>query len=158
MFRREDDGKSHHDKHDITPRPEDERQGEGSSGCAPPVSSGAVVDTALRRMFTEDFIATHPEVVSERAAVLLRAEPSHFATACRALAELDLRPALREIRNRTLVVVGALDATTPPALARELAAGIADAALVEIADCAHCPPIEQPAAFLTAVQTFLDEP
>ena len=116
----------------------------------------AVVDTALRRMFTEGFIAARPEVVSARAAALVRATPAHFATACRALAELDLRSALRAIRNRTLVVVGALDATTPPALARELAAGIAGATLVEIADCAHCPPLEKPAEFLAAVEAFLD--
>jgi pimeloyl-ACP methyl ester carboxylesterase len=78
-----------------------------------------------------------------------------LATACRALADLDLRPALGAIRNPTRVVVGALDATTPPALARELAAGIAGATFVEIPDCAHCPPIENPAALLAAVEPFL---
>ena len=115
----------------------------------------AVVDTAVRRMFTDGFITAHPEIVQERAAVLLRAEPSCFATACRALADLDLRPALRAIENPALVVVGALDATTPPALARELAAGLAGARLVEIPDCAHCPPLEKPAEFLAAVEPFL---
>ncbi len=119
---------------------------------------GAVVDTALRRMFTETFLAAHPEVVPERAAVLQRAAPACFATACRALAGLDLRPALAAIRNPTLVIVGALDATTPPALAKELAAGIAGAHHVEIAGCAHCPPLEKPAALLAAVEPFLDAP
>jgi 3-oxoadipate enol-lactonase len=117
---------------------------------------GAVVDTAVRRMFTEAFIAAHPEVVDERAAVLQRARPEYFATACRALAELDLRPVLGQIQNPTLVMVGALDSTTPPALARELAAGIAGARLVELADCAHCPPLERPAEFVAALETFLD--
>jgi 3-oxoadipate enol-lactonase len=115
----------------------------------------AVVDTAVRRMFTDAFIAAHPEVVERQAAILRRAEPRAFATACRALADLDLRPALGAIRNPTRVVVGALDATTPPALARELAAGIGGATLVEIPDCAHCPPIENPAALLAAVEPFL---
>lgn len=115
----------------------------------------AVVDTALRRMFTEAFLAAHPEVVPERAGVLTRAMPEHFATACRALADLDLRPVLGGIRNSTLVVVGALDATTPPALARELAAGIAGARLVEIPECAHCPPLEKPAGFMAALEAFL---
>jgi 3-oxoadipate enol-lactonase len=116
----------------------------------------AVVETALHRMFSESFIASRPEVIAERTRVLLGARPEHFATACRALAGLDLRPALAAIRHPTLVVVGALDTTTPPALARELAAGIAGARLVEIPDCAHCPPIEQPAAFVRAVRAFLD--
>jgi 3-oxoadipate enol-lactonase len=115
----------------------------------------AVVDIAIRRMFTDAYIATHPDVVTARAAVLRRARPACFATACTALAELDLRGALGAIANRTLVVVGALDTTTPPALARALAAGIRDAALVEIADCAHCPPLEKPAEFVNVLTGFL---
>ena len=44
---------------------------------------------------------------------------------------------------------------TPPALARELAAGLPDASLVEIAGCAHCPPLERPGEFLKAVGPHL---
>lgn len=115
----------------------------------------AVVNTALRRMLTDAFIAAHPDVVAARAEVLQRATPRAFATACRALADLDLRPVLGTIANPTLVVVGALDATTPPPLARELQAGIRGARLVEIADCAHCPPIETPDEFVAIVEEFL---
>lgn len=124
------------------------------------VASGmdAVVDTAVRRMFTEAFIAARPDVIERQAAILRRARPEAFATACRALADLDLRPALAAISSPTLVVVGALDVTTPPALARELAAGIRGAALVEIPACAHCPPIEKPAELLAALEPFLDAP
>jgi 3-oxoadipate enol-lactonase len=116
---------------------------------------GAVVGTALGRMFTGVFIAAHPEIVATRTERLRRAWPEHFATACRALADLDLRPVLGRIRNPTLVVVGALDVTTPPALARELAAGIKGAHLVEIPDCAHCPPIEKPEEFAREAGDFL---
>ncbi len=116
---------------------------------------GAVVETALGRMFTASFIAAHPEIVQARSEALRRTRPEHFATACRALADLDLRPVLGKIRNPTLVVVGALDATTPPALAGELAAGIDGARLVEIPDCAHCPPIEKPDEFAREAGTFL---
>jgi 3-oxoadipate enol-lactonase len=116
---------------------------------------GAVVETALGRMFTEPFIAAHPDIVAARSEVLRRARPEHFATACRALADLDLRPVLGRIRNPTLVMVGALDATTPPALARELAAGIEGARLVEIPDSAHCPPVEKPEEFSREAGSFL---
>ncbi|HWO03258.1 MAG TPA: hypothetical protein VNQ54_00605, partial [Methylomirabilota bacterium] len=68
------------------------------------------------------------------------------------MGDIDLRPALAAIASPTLVVVGALDVTTPPALARELAAGIRGAALVEIPACAHCPPIEKPAELLAALR------
>lgn len=116
---------------------------------------GAVVDLAVKRIFPEAYIAAHPEAVDARRAVLLRASPAHFATACRALAAVDLRPALPRIANPALVVVGTLDAATPPDLARDLAAGLHRATLVEIPDCGHCPPLEKPAAFLDAVRGFL---
>jgi len=74
------------------------------------------------------------------------------------LGDIDLRPARAAIASPTLVVVGALDVTTPPALVRELAAGIRGAALVEIPACAHCPPIEKPAELLAALESFLDAP
>jgi 3-oxoadipate enol-lactonase len=70
---------------------------------------------------------------------------------------VDLRAALPGIRNPTLVVVGTLDEATPPALARELAAGIAGSRLVELDGCGHCPPLEQPEAFLAAVVPFLEQ-
>jgi 3-oxoadipate enol-lactonase len=115
----------------------------------------AIVDTAVRRIFPEDYLAAHPEVIAQRREVLLRANPANFAAACRALAKLDLRPELPRIRNPTLVVVGSLDAATPPALARELAAGIPAAKLVELPGCGHCPPLQQPAQFISAVDPFL---
>jgi 3-oxoadipate enol-lactonase len=68
---------------------------------------------------------------------------------------VDLRPSLKSIRNPTLVMVGELDAATPPALAAELVAGIPDAKLVQIPACGHCPPLEQPEAFLAAAMPFL---
>ena len=52
-------------------------------------------------------------------------------------------------------MVGALDQTTPPALARELANGIPGAKFLEIPGCGHCPQIEDPRAFVAAVNGFL---
>ena len=74
---------------------------------------------------------------------------------CRALAKVDLRPELPRIKNPTLVVVGSLDAATPPALAHELASGIPGARLVELPGCGHCPPLQQPREFLAAIAAFL---
>jgi pimeloyl-ACP methyl ester carboxylesterase len=52
-------------------------------------------------------------------------------------------------------MAGSEDATTPPALARELAAGIPGARFQEIRGCGHCPQIEGPAAFVEAIDGFL---
>lgn len=115
----------------------------------------AVVPAAVKRIFPERYLAAHPEAIAQRREVLLRANPQHFATACRALARVDLRASLGSIRNPTLVVVGTLDAATPPDLARELAREIPGARLVEIPGCGHCPPLENPEAFIAAVAPFL---
>jgi 3-oxoadipate enol-lactonase len=113
------------------------------------------LDVAIRRMFPETFIAAHPGIVHERKRALERADPACFRSACLALARLDLAPVLKLIRNPTLVMAGALDQTTPPALARELAAGITGAKFLEIPGCGHCPQIENPRAFVDAVNGFL---
>lgn len=56
----------------------------------------------------------------------------------------DSRPSLSAIRCPALVLCGADDALTPPALHRELAAGIAGARLEIIEECGHLSPLEQP--------------
>lgn len=115
----------------------------------------SVLDAAIRRMFPESFIAANPAMVAERKAALAKADPACFAQACLALADVDFRPSLANIRNRTLVMAGALDQTTPAALARELAAAIPGAKFEEISGCGHCPQIEKPAEFIAALRRFL---
>lgn len=115
----------------------------------------AVVDMAVRRIFAEQYLAANPDVLEERTAVLLRADPEAFATACTALKAMDLRDALAGVRNPTLVVVGDEDRATPPDRARELADGIPGAQLVIMPGCAHAPQLQQPQEFLDAVGPFL---
>jgi 3-oxoadipate enol-lactonase len=117
---------------------------------------GAVLDAAIARMLPAPFIEKNPAVVAERKAALAKADPACFATACRALAALDLSGKLQAIKNPTLVMAGSEDATTPPALARQLAAGIPGAKFVELKGCGHCPQIENPPAFVGALEAFLE--
>ncbi len=58
----------------------------------------------------------------------------------------DSRPLLATIRCPTLVLVGAQDEATPPALSQEMAAGIAGARLVTVPDCGHLSTMERPEA------------
>lgn len=116
---------------------------------------GGALDIAIRRMFPESFIAAHSEIVAQRKRALEKADAGCFRTACLALAQLDLSAVLIGIGNHTLVMAGSDDATTPPALARELATEIPGARFVEIAGCGHCPQIEKPRAFFEAVEGFL---
>jgi len=116
--------------------------------------SGAL-EVAIRRMFPERFIAANPSVVDERKQALMKADPGCFRTACLALAALDLSPVLGNIKSETLVMAGSEDATTPPALARELAAKIRSAKFLELQGCGHCPQIEDPELFVRTVEDFL---
>ena len=111
----------------------------------------AVLDTAIGRMFPPAFAERHPDVIAARKAALGAVDAQCFARACLALASLDLSPTAAKIRNPTLVLCGALDQTTPPALARELAQKIPGARYEEIADSGHCPMLEQPAALTKAI-------
>jgi len=104
----------------------------------------AVLDTAIGRMFPPAFAERHPDVIAARKAALGAVDPECFRRACLALASLDLTSQLRGIRNKTLVLCGALDQTTPSALAHELARKIPGARYEEIADSGHCPMLEQP--------------
>lgn len=115
----------------------------------------AVLDAAVNRMFPQPFIAAHPDIVAERKAALAQADPACFSIACAALAQVDLQPLLAGIRNPTLVMAGALDAATPAPLARALADGIPGAKFLEIPDCGHCPQLEKPEIFVSAVDEFL---
>jgi 3-oxoadipate enol-lactonase len=113
------------------------------------------LDAAIQRMFPPAFISANPQIVEERKQALAKADPACFRAACLALARLDFTPVLGTIRNPTLVMVGALDQTTPPLLARELATRIVGAEFLEIPGCGHCPQIEDPRAFVEAVNGFL---
>lgn len=67
----------------------------------------------------------------------------------------DVRPLLATIRCPTLVLVGDGDELTPPALAREIAAGIAGSRLVVVPDCGHLSTMERPDAVNRALTEWM---
>ena len=117
----------------------------------------AILDTAIGRMFPAAFQTAHPEIVAKRKAALAPTDAECFARACLALAALDLRPRLSGIGNATLVMCGALDQTTPPALAREVAEAIPGAVYREIDASGHCPMLEQPETLLSMIESFASD-
>jgi 3-oxoadipate enol-lactonase len=123
---------------------------------APQGGMAAIAPVAMRRLFPDAFIAAHPEVIAGREAVFRAIDPDVFAAACRALAELDLGAELPKVRNPTLVVVGAEDEATPPALGQALAERLPHAELAVLPGLGHCPHIQDPDAFVAAITPFLD--
>jgi len=116
---------------------------------------GAVAEIAAKRVYSPAYLAAHPEKIEERKQVLLGIDPKGFQAACRILQETDLSPLLSHVRVPTLVICGSEDQATPPALNKQVADGIAGAQYVELSGCGHCPPLEQPEQFLTAIQDFV---
>jgi len=114
-----------------------------------------ITDVAMRRLFAPEFQQKHPDLMRDRREAFLRTDPEVFQAACAALAELDLRPELAQVKVPVLVLVGEHDEATPPPMSRELAAGLPDARLEIIPGCAHVPQLQSPEVFLDAIGDFL---
>ncbi len=104
----------------------------------------SVLDTAISRMFPEEFATSNPQIVKERKEALSKTDPQQFARACRALEQLDYRDLAKDIAKPVHIVAGLNDATTPPVMSQELHKIILGSEYSEIDDCGHCPQIQQP--------------
>ena len=116
---------------------------------------GAIAEIAAKRVFSPGYLAAHPEKIEERKQVLLGIDPKAFHAACEILQKADLTPLLTHLKVPTLVVCGEFDQATPPALNKQIADKVAGAKYVELPGCGHCPPLEQPEAFVKAIKDFV---
>jgi pimeloyl-ACP methyl ester carboxylesterase len=67
----------------------------------------------------------------------------------------DQRQILPTIEAPTIVMVGAQDVMTPPALSEAIRDGIRGAHLHIIPDCGHLPPIEKPDAVASLLREWM---
>jgi 3-oxoadipate enol-lactonase len=96
-----------------------------------------VAGQIAERWFTPAFRAAEPYTVRAFTASLTGIGPAGYASCCDAIAAMDLRPLLGEVRAPTLVLAGAEDAATPPWHGAVIAAGLPDARLAVIRGAAH---------------------
>ncbi len=117
----------------------------------------------LIRVADDSFVFfVHPDRhtdVALRDAVRAMAEdvgaPAYLRQQQAIMARPDSRPGLSAIACPTLILVGAQDRGTPPELAQEIAAGIADSRLVVVPDCGHLSTIERPEAVTEALVEWM---
>ncbi len=118
---------------------------------------GALAQAVIDRWFTKDFQQKAPEAIARIKAAFEKTPAEGYAACMAALRDLDLRDAIRNIRNQVLVIIGKHDPATPPEAGKAIAAAIPGARLVEL-DAAHLSNIEATHAFNKAVIDFLTAP
>ncbi len=118
-------------------------------GCA------GLVEGTLGRWFTPGFRAAQPAEAARIAGLIAATPPAGYIGCAGAIRGLDITQRIAEIRNPTLVIAGADDPGTPPAMSETIAARIPGARLEIIAAASHLSAVEQPAAFNRLVGDFL---
>ncbi len=115
----------------------------------------AIRDAVAERYFSADFRARHADVVRQVMDRVMETNAQGYLGCCDAIAELDFLGSLERIQAPTLVIAGALDAGTPPAMAQAMVERIPDARLEVLQGAAHLSAVEKPTAFATLVAGFL---
>jgi 3-oxoadipate enol-lactonase len=115
----------------------------------------AHVEATLGRWFTAPYRAAHPEVTAKIGALIAATPVAGYAGCGAAICDLDLTDKLTAVRAPTLVLVGADDPGTPPALSEVIAGAIPGARLEVVPSASHLLCIEQAASFNRLVGDFL---
>lgn len=114
----------------------------------------ALADAVVARWVTPAFAAREPERTATLRAMIAATSDAGYASCCSAIGAFDLVDRLGAISARTLVVAGAHDPATPPALGAVIASGVPGARLLTL-ETAHLGNIEQPAAYNVALLAHL---
>ena len=113
-----------------------------------------LVDTLLAGATSAHSRRHAPAAMAAIREMLSRQVDRDYAWSCEAMAE-GTRPDLSSLDAPLLLVCGLDDTVSPPQLSRELAAERSGTTLVEIADCGHWMPLEQPERVTRALLDFL---
>ena len=103
-----------------------------------------LVSSSTERWFGPGFLEREPERGSTLLHALQETDDEGYCQVCRVLAGFDVRDRLSEIGAPVLAVAGAADVATPTDGLREIAEGVKDGRLVELAGVAHLAPAEAP--------------
>ena len=116
----------------------------------------AVIETIIPRWFTAPFIQRAPKAVDRVRKGFMTIDRAGYARCCEAIGAMDLRSRVGAITAPTLVIAGADDPVTTPAMAEAVRAGIPGAEIVMVANAGHLLCIEQPKAVAAHLLVFLD--
>ena len=116
---------------------------------------GALVDQVIARWFTPAWAQSNPGPVATVAAMLADTDPEGYAGCAEAIAAMDQRDAVAAITAPTLVIAGADDPATPPAMGAQLARAIPGAAFTVVRGTAHLANFQTPGDVNAALTAHL---
>jgi 3-oxoadipate enol-lactonase len=114
----------------------------------------ALADTNMERWFTKGFRERAPQALAKIKAEFLATNPIGYIACCEAIRDMDFTASNPRITAPTLVIVGAQDPATPPALGEAISKQIKGAKLVSL-DASHIANVELPQIYADTVQKFL---
>lgn len=114
-----------------------------------------LVDFQLTRWFSDEFRASHPEVVKRTAGVYTANDVDCYAASCALLGAVDMRPYLESFRMPVAIVLGEEDYATPFSMARQLQEAIPQSTLTIVPLARHLTPIERPEEIASELRGLL---
>lgn len=141
-----------HDRGEVQQRLAEERA--SARGAAGPAAN---LDETLARWFTEGFRRDHAATVARIADIVRANNPESYAAHLRVLAEgvKELIAPPAPIAHPTLIVTGAQDSGSTPAMAQAMARAIPGAETVIVPERQHLGLIETPDLFAGILRDFL---
>jgi 3-oxoadipate enol-lactonase len=123
-----------------------------------PLDAGqSMADVAARLMPAMRGSRSDPAGVDQARKIMSEIPPDTYRKAVHLLTTFDRKADLRRIRVPTLLVAGSEDKTAPVSVMQRMAQEIPGAELVVLEGCGHLGPMDQPEAFNTALQAFLEK-
>ncbi len=117
--------------------------------------TASLAEATLGRWFTPPFRAAQPALMARIAALIGGTPVAGYVGCGEAIRRLDITERLGAIVKPTLVIVGADDPGTPPAVSEVIARAIPGARLEIIPSASHISCLEQPEVFNRLVADFL---
>jgi 3-oxoadipate enol-lactonase/4-carboxymuconolactone decarboxylase len=104
--------------------------------------TAVMVDALPERWFTEDFLASRPELIQQICADVASADDASYVALCEALGEFDVRARLAEVATPVLCIAGEVDPGTTVPMLRHLADGVQHGRLVVLPGVSHLAPAQ----------------
>jgi 3-oxoadipate enol-lactonase len=116
----------------------------------------AAAETTIQRWLTQEFREANPAIAQKTFDMIANNPVAGYVAAASGVRDVDLRAALPGITTPCLVITGALDPSTPPAMGEAIVEAIPDARLA-ILDSAHLSNIEKAEEFNRLAVSFLSQ-